>query len=127
MTGTREAAERAPDVPSELRTRDRGILLIRLATGAALAGALTLSWTFAGLAEAFFSGKQPPAPPPPRVPSQPAPVQSARPVVTTVVHHPYQGNYSAASTGPQAPGSAPGAAPAPPPAPVCYSTPSRPC
>jgi hypothetical protein len=103
--------------------RDRAILIVRLATAAAAAAALGLTWLFANAAEAYFSGHAPAPQTPPRVPVEATPQQSARPVVTTVVHH---SGYPP-GTAPRPPRAAPGGAPAPPPPPVCHSTPSKPC
>jgi hypothetical protein len=123
----------------EQKTRDRAIWIVRGATLGGLATALGLTWAFSNLAEAYFSGKQPAPPAPPAVPVAATPVQAAREVVTTVVHHPYVGGYvgtssggGAAASGGGAPassggGTAPVAAPAPPPPPACHSTPSKPC
>ena len=121
----------------EQKTRDRAIWIVRGATLGGLATALGLTWGFSTLAEAYFSGKQPAPPAPPAVPVAATPVQAAREVVTTVVHHPYVGGYvgsaGPASSGGGAPASsggsapAPAAAPAPPPPPACVSTPSKPC
>jgi len=116
---------------AEQSTRDRAIWIVRGVTLGGLAGAFGLTWGFANLAEAYFSGKQPAPPAPPSVPVAAAPVQAPRQVITTVVHHPYAGGYSGTSTGSSAPaassGGAPAAAPAPPPPPACVSTPSKPC
>jgi hypothetical protein len=114
------------DQRPEEATRDRAILIVRLATVGGLAGALGLTWLFTNLAEAFFSGRQPAAQLPPAVPVAAAPVQTAPPVVQTVVHH---SGYPPTSPGsaPRPPSQGPAAAPAPPPAPACHSTPSRPC
>jgi len=110
----------------EVSTRDRAILIVRLATVGGLAGALGLTWLFSNLAEAFFSGRAPAAQLPPVVPVAAAPVQKAPPVVQTIVHH---SGYPPSSGGaaPRPPSQGPAAAPAPPPAPVCHSTPSKPC
>lgn len=110
----------------EEATRDRAILIVRLATVGGLAGALGMTWLFTNLAETFFSGKAPAAQLPPAVPVAAAPVQTAPPVVETVVHHP---GYAPTSGGaaPRAPSQGPVRAAAPPPAPACHSTPSRPC
>jgi len=109
----------------EEATRDRAILIVRVATFGGLAGALGLTWVFSNLAEAFFSGKAPAAQLPHAVPVAAAPVQKAPPVVQTVVHH---SGYPPTSGGaPRPPSQGPAAAPAPPPAPVCHSTPSKPC
>ncbi len=114
------------DRRSEEATRDRAILIVRLATFGGLAGALGLTWLFTNLAEAFFSGKAPAAQLPPTVPVAAAPVQTAPSVIQTVVHHV---GYPPSSGGsaPRPPSQGPAAAPAPPPAPVCHSTPSKPC
>jgi len=108
------------------RTRDRAVLIVRLATLGAIVVATGMSWAFGNLAEAFFSGKTAAPPGPPQVPVAKAPVQAAPPVVTTVVHHPY-GTRTGSTSGPQPPSTKPGPAPAPPPPPVCHSTPSHPC
>lgn len=110
----------------EEATRDRAILIVRIATFGGLAGALGLTWLFSNLAESFFSGKAPPVPIPPAVPVAAVPVQTAPPVIQTVVHHV---GYPPSSGGsaPRPPSQGPGAAPAPPPPPACVSTPSRPC
>lgn len=109
---------RLPDVVearSEERIRDRALWFVRLATASAVALAVGLTWLFANAAEAYFSGRAP-ASVVPKIPVQPTPVQSPRPVVTKIVH------------GPAPPGQAPvytgGAAPRPP---ACVSTPSHPC
>lgn len=113
--------------PAELmRARNRAIWTVRLATAASVGGALGLTWGFANLAEAYFSGKPPSPPAPPTVPKLAAPVQHRPPVVTTIVHHKGQPPAPAAGA-PRPPTSVPGAAPPPPPPPVCHSTPSKPC
>lgn len=106
-------------------TRDRAILIVRLATVGGLVGSLGLTWLFTNLAEAFFSGRQPAAQLPPAVPVAAVPVQSAPPVVQTVVHH--SGYPPTGGGAPRPPSQGPVAAPAPPPAPACHSTPSKPC
>lgn len=111
---------------SELkRSRNRSIWTVRLVTVAGVGGALGLTWGFANLAEAYFSGKPPAPPAPPNVPKLAAPLQKPPPVITTIVHH--HGNTSGSSGRPLPPNSAPGAPPAPPAPPVCHSTPSKPC
>ncbi len=108
--------------------RDRAILGVRLGTAGVLLGALGLTWVFATLAEAFFSGKPPAAPPVPSVPQLAAPVQAAPKIVVKVVHH--QGNSpTGGTTNPRPPSSPPkaGNPPPPPPPPGCHSTPSKPC
>jgi hypothetical protein len=116
---------------SEESTRDRAILIGRVATIGGAAGALGLTWLFSNLAAAYFSGKPVAAPTaaPPQVPLAAAPVQAAPPVVVTVVHHPSQGRPAPAAGGsaPQPPAQGPAPAPPPPPPPVCHSTPSKPC
>ncbi|MFI5282678.1 MAG: hypothetical protein ACHQ0J_06055 [Candidatus Dormibacterales bacterium] len=119
---------------AEQSTRDRAIWIVRVATLGGLTSALGLTWAFSNLAEAYFSGKQPAPPAPPAVPAAATPVQVARQVITTVVHHPYSGGYVGSTSGGGAAaapassgGSAPAAAPAPPPPPACVSTPSKPC
>jgi hypothetical protein len=110
----------------EEATRDRAILIVRLATFGGLASALGLTWLFSNLAESYFSGKSPAAPLPPTIPVAAAPVQKAPPVIETVVHHV---GYppSAGGSAPRPPSKGPAAAPPPPPAPACVSTPSKPC
>jgi hypothetical protein len=108
-------------------SRNRALWLVRLVTAGSVGAALGLTWAFAGLAEAFFSGKPPAPAPPPQVPVAAVPVQKPRPVVVTVVQHPYQPQAPSRSAAPQPPAKAPVAAPAPPPPPVCHSTPSKPC
>jgi hypothetical protein len=110
----------------EEAARDRAILVVRLATLGGLTAAFGLTWLFTNLAEAFFSGKAPAAQPPPEVPVAAAPVQSAPPVIQTVVHHTGYAP-SSGSAAPRPPSQGPAPAPAPPPAPVCHSTPSKPC
>ncbi len=99
----------------EERMRDRALWFVRLATAAAVTLAVGLTWLFANAAEAYFSGR-PAASVVPKVPVEPTPVQSPRPVVTKIVH------------GPAPPGTTPvytgGGAPPPP---ACVSTPSHPC
>jgi hypothetical protein len=112
--------------PPSHSARDRAVLIVRLATVGGVLGAVGLSWVFGNLAEAFFSGRQPAPPGPPKVPIAAAPVQKAPPVVTTTVHHPYSSRPGAGSA-PNPPGTGPAPAPAPPPPPVCHSTPSHPC
>lgn len=111
--------------------RDRAILVVRMATLGGVVSALGLSWGFAELAEAYFSGKapQPAQSVQPTVPVAAAPKQKPPPVIQRVVHHPYGsgGATANAGSGPRPPSSGP--APAPPPAPpaVCKSTPSKTC
>ena len=59
----------------ERATRNKAIWAVRLATFGGLTGALGLTWAFSNLAEAYFSGKPPAPPTPPRVPVAAAPVQ----------------------------------------------------
>jgi hypothetical protein len=108
--------------------RDRAIIGVRLGTAAALVGALGLTWAFATMAEAFFSGKPPAAPPVPSVPQLASPVQAAPRTIVKVIHH--VGNPPATGgTKPGPPSSPPkaGNPPPPPPPPGCHSTPSKPC
>jgi hypothetical protein len=126
----RQPAKRRP----EERTRDRAILIVRLATIGGLAGALGFTWLFSNLAEAFFSGKAPAVPAPPSVPVAAVPVQQPRAVVTTVVHHKVAvSSGGSVSTGrssapaPRPPSQGPAPAPPPPPPPACHGTPSHPC
>ena len=114
---------------SARRSRNRAFWIVRLATLGSVGGALGLTWGFATLAEAYFSGKPPAPPTPPQVPVLAAPVQGSRPVITTIVHHPGAAPVPAPgrSAAPQPPAQPPAAAPQPPPAPVCHSTPSKPC
>jgi hypothetical protein len=107
--------------------RDRAIIGVRLGTAGALVAALGLTWLFGTLAEAFFSGKPPAAPPVPSVPRLAAPVQSAPKTIVQVIHH--QGTAPTGGTNPRPPSSPPkaGQPPAPPPPPACHSTPSKPC
>ncbi|HEY1419812.1 MAG TPA: hypothetical protein VGG90_03790 [Candidatus Dormibacteraeota bacterium] len=107
-------------------SRDRAILIVRVATAGGVASAVGLTWLFATLAETYFSGRPPAAQLPPNVPVAAAPVQKAPPVIQTVVHHPGYAP-AAGGTAPRPPAQGPAAAPAPPPAPVCHSTPSKPC
>jgi hypothetical protein len=115
----------------EQTTRDRAILIGRLATFTGAVGSLGLTWLFSNLAAAYFSGKPAAAiafkPPP--VPVAAAPVQKPPAVVQTVVHHPYRGGSAPAPGGsaPRPPAQGPAPAPPPPPPPVCHSTPSKPC
>lgn len=119
---------------AEQATRDRAIWFVRLGTLGGLVSALGLSWLFADMAQAYFSGQPAPkpAPLPPVVPVAAIPVQKPPTVIQSVVHHPYQGGSRAPAAprppaaGAPAPAGA-GAAPPPPPAPVCHSTPSKPC
>jgi hypothetical protein len=109
-------------------SRNRAIWIVRLLTLGGVGGALGLTWGFANLAEAYFSGKAPAPPAPPQVPKLAAPVQQPPPVITTIVHHraqPPAGSGAAPRPPSSAPGTAP--APAPPPPPACHSTPSKPC
>jgi hypothetical protein len=116
----------------EQTTRDRAILIGRLATFGGVVGSLGLSWLFSNLAADYFSGKPVaavlPKPPPP-VPVAATPVQKAPAVVQTVVHHPYRGGSAPAPApgAPRPPSQGPAPAPPPPPPPVCHSTPSKPC
>lgn len=112
----------------EQATRDRAIWFVRLVTLGGVGGALGLSWGFAALAEAFFSGR-PPAAPVPYVPVAAAPVQKAPPVIVSVVHHAYKPGQQAptATRAPNPPAQKPAPAPPPPPKVVCHSTPSKPC
>jgi hypothetical protein len=119
---------------SEQATRDRAILISRLATIGSAAGALGLTWLFSNLSADYFSGKPAAAvtpPPPPKVPVAAVPVQAPPAVIQTVVHHPYQGRSAPApapaGAPPQPPGQNPAPPPPPPPPPVCHSTPSKPC
>jgi hypothetical protein len=112
--------------PQLKRSRNRAIWTVRLLTMAGVGGALGLTWGFANLADAYFSGKLPVPPSPPNIPKLAAPVQKPPPVITTIVHH--HGSATGSSSGPpRPPTSAPGAPPAPPAPPVCQSTPSKPC
>jgi hypothetical protein len=112
----------------EEATRDRAILVVRLATLGGAAGALGMTWLFSNLAATYFSGKVPVAAAPPEVPVAAAPVQKPPPVVQTIVHHPYRpGSNPSGGTAPRPPAKGPAAAPPPPPPPVCHSTPSKPC
>lgn len=112
----------------EQSARDRAIRYVRLVTLGGVGAALGLSWLFAVLSEAFFSGKPPTPPAPPNIPLQAAPVQKAPAVVVTIVHHPYKPGQTTSSGGttPGAPTTNPAPAP-PPPTVVCHSTPSKPC
>jgi hypothetical protein len=113
---------------AEQATRDRAILVIRLATYGTVLSALGVSWLFSNLAEAYFSGKPPAPPAPSTVPAAAIPVQRPPKVITkVVVHHSYRPGSVAPGSGPRPPGQGPGQAPAPPPKPVCHSTPSHPC
>jgi hypothetical protein len=114
----------------EQATRDRAILVVRLATFGGVISALGLSWVFADMAEAYFSGKppQPTQTVPPTVPVAAAPVQKPPAVIQRVVHHPYGGPVAPAPSGPGPRPPSTGPAPAPPSAPpVCHSTPSKKC
>ena len=119
------------DKTAEQATRDRAILIVRLASFGGVIGALGLSWGFSDLAEAYFSGKSaaPTAATPPEIPVAAAPVQKAPRVIQKVVHHPYQGGgaYYPVGSGPRPPALGPGQPPPPPPPPPCHSTPSKPC
>ncbi len=104
------------------RSRNRAIWTVRLVTLAGVGGAVGITWGFAGMAEAYFSGKPPAPPAPPEVPQAATPVQQAPPVVISVVHHPGQPPASSGAA-PRPPAAAPAAAgPAPaapkPPAPA---------
>lgn len=112
---------------ADTATRDRAILVVRLATAAAVALAVGFAWLFSNLAEAFFSGKPPAVPPPPQVPVAKAPAQTPRTVVQTVVHHPYNSRPGSGANAPRPPSSGPAAAPPPAPPPACHSTPTKPC
>ncbi len=113
----------------EEATRDRAILIVRLATLGGAAGALGVTWLFSNLAATYFSGKMPVAQAPTPVPVAATPVQKPPAVVQTIVHHPYKPGSKPAPVGaaPRPPSKAPAAAPPLPPAPVCHSTPSKPC
>jgi hypothetical protein len=119
------------DRASEPAVRDRAIRVVRGATFAGVVGALGLTWVFANLAEAYFSGKPPQSSQanPPTVPVAAVPVQKPPKVIKTIVHRPYQGGGTTApsGSGPRPPANGPGAAPPPPPPPACISTPSKPC
>ncbi len=104
--------------------RDRAILTVRLVTAGLATGVLGLTWLFSNLAEAYFSGKPPAQAPVPQVPAAAAPVQSAPPVITKVVHH---SGYPPGGSAPRPPGQGPRSAPPAPPPPACHSTPSKPC
>jgi hypothetical protein len=109
-------------------TRDRAILIVRLATLGGATAALGLTWLFSNLAATYFSGKAPVAEAPPQVPAAATPVQKPPTVVQTIVHHPYKaGSNPSGGSAPRPPAKGPGAAPPPPPPPVCHSTPSKPC
>ena len=114
----------------ERANRDRALLVVRVATLGGVVSALGLSWIFAGLAEAYFSGKPPQVAvtAPPAVPIAAAPVQKPPPVIQRVVHHPYgaPGAPASAGSGPRPPSSGP-APVAPPAPPACHSTPSKTC
>lgn len=108
--------EEAVDTRPEEQIRDRALWFVRVATASAVTVAVGLTWLFSNAAEAYFSGR-PAASVVPKVPVEPTPVQSPRPVVTKIVH------------GPAPPGQAPvysGGTTAPRP-PACVSTPSHPC
>jgi hypothetical protein len=111
-------------------TRDRAIVIVRLATFGGAVTALGITWLFSNLAAAYFSGKPPNAQTsaPPQVPVAAAPKQAPPTVVQTVVHH-ASGSAPAPVSGsaPRPPAQAPAPAPPPPPPPVCHSTPSKPC
>jgi hypothetical protein len=112
--------------PKGEATRDRAIIVVRLATAGGAAVAVGLAWLFSNLAVTFFSGAAQAAPAAPQVPISVKPVQAAPPVITTVVHH--KGTApTGGGTAPRPPAQVPGSAPAPPPPPVCHSTPSKPC
>jgi hypothetical protein len=115
----------------EQATRDRAILIGRLATFGGAASALGLTWLFSNLAAAYVSGKPPPAAAaaaPAPVPVAAAPLQQPPAVIQTVVHHPSGGRAPApGGAAPRPPAQGPGPAPPPPPPPVCHSTPSKPC
>jgi hypothetical protein len=123
---------RTMDIKTDVATRDRAIWVVRLATLGGTVTAIGLSWLFADLSKAYFSGHAPDATSanPPQVPAAAAPVQKAPPVIKTIVHHPYQPGVQAPAptgSGPRPPGQKPAPAPAPPPPPPCKSTPSKPC
>jgi|SRR5579864_3231971 len=114
----------------EQSVRNRAIWIVRLVTFGGVAGALGVTWGFANLADAYFSGKPPAPPTPPAIPKQATPVQKAPPVTTTIVHHPYQpgaGTSGGGGSAPAPPAQGPAAPPPPPPPVVCHSTPSKPC
>jgi hypothetical protein len=114
----------------EENTRNRAILVVRLATLGGLTSALGLTWLFTNLAATYFSGRPPAVQAPAEVPVAAVPVQKPRAVVKTVVHHPYQPRYTATAgsgSAPRPPSAGPAPAPAPPPPPACHSTPSHPC
>ncbi|HZQ50344.1 MAG TPA: hypothetical protein VFB69_08555 [Candidatus Dormibacteraeota bacterium] len=106
-------------------TRNRAIIGIRAGTIAAILGSLGLTWLFASLAEAYFSGKPAEVVVPP-VPQLPAPVQKAPTIIQKVVHKTGTAP-TGAGTNPRPPSSHPAPAPAPAPPPACHSTPSKPC
>ena len=117
-------------------TRDRAIWIVRLATFGGLISAAGLSWAFADLAEAYFSGKapQPRSETPPAVPVAAAPVQKPPTVIQTIVRHPYTGGggggggtTAPVGSAPRPPGTGPAPAPPPPPPSGCVSTPSKKC
>jgi hypothetical protein len=116
---------------SKASTRDKAVLVVRLATFGGAVCALGITWLFSNLAEAYFSGKPASAhpSPPPQVPVAAVPQQAPPAVVQTIVHHPSQGRPAAPVSGsvPRPPAQAPAPAPPPPPPPVCHSTPSKPC
>lgn len=114
----------------ERATRDRAILVVRLATLGGVVSSLGLSWLFADLAEAYFSGKppQPTQAVPPAVPVAAAPVQKPPKVIPTIVHHPYGGAVAPAPAGgPRPPSTGPAPSPPSAPPPICHSTPSKKC
>lgn len=114
---------------SEQATRDRAMLIVRVATFGGMAGALGFSWLFSNLAYAYFSGKTPAVPiaaPPPEVAVAAVPIQKPPTVIRKVVHH-VGWPPGAVSSGPRPPYQGPGWGPLPPPKPVCHSTPSLPC
>jgi hypothetical protein len=114
----------------EEATRNRAILIVRLATLGGLTSALGLTWLFTNLAATYFSGKPSAVQAPPAVPVAALPVQKPRAVVQTVVHHPYRpraGAPARSGPAPRPPSQGPGPAPPPPPPPACHSTPSHPC
>ena len=117
---------------SEQSTRDRAILIGRIATFGGVTSALGLTWLFSNLAADYFSGKPASAPvatEPPPIPVAAAPVQKPPAVIHTIVHHPSRGGTAPApgGTAPRPPSQGPAPAPPPPPPPVCRSTPSKPC
>jgi hypothetical protein len=117
---------RLMEEPELKRSRNRAIWTVRVLTLAGVGSALGITWGFANLAEAYFSGKAPAPPPPPNVPKLAAPAQKPPPVITTIVHHAGRPPASS-SAAPRPPSSGAPAAAAPPAPPACHSTPSKPC